>query len=438
MDSQSLSQILLNTFIVFLLVFINGFFVASEFALVKIRSSRLTQLVNEGSQKARFVQSITLKLDSYLSACQLGITLASLGLGWLGEPAVASMLRPVLSVIGFSETAIHTISFSIAFALITMLHIVIGELAPKSYAIQRTESTALWLSLPLMIFYKVTFPITWVLNHLSNLILKLIGLVPVSENELAHTEEEIRILVNESHKNGLIDKTESVLFDKVFEFSDRVAREAMIPRTSAVILDLDDSFEDNQEIIVNTRHTRYPVAEGDKDNILGFIHVTDLYSETLKKGNKDLKSFMRKVLFVAESMELSHVLRLMQKSRILIAIVIDEFGGTAGILTLEDVLEEIVGEIQDEFDSERPLTEEMENGYSVDGRLLIEDINSFLGSDFPNEEVDTIGGLVHMLLDDVPEVGKSISYMNYSFEIVEMERNRISRILIKYIEKEEV
>jgi CBS domain containing-hemolysin-like protein len=437
LDSQSLVQVLFKILVVLILVSINGFFVAAEFSLVKIRASRLTQLVNEGNQQARFVQNITLKLDAYLSACQLGITLASLGLGWAGEPAVATIIVPVLSLFNVSEATVHTIAFSIAFALITTLHIVLGELAPKSVAIQKTEKTALWLSLPLVIFYRTTYPAIWVLNHLSNLILKIIGLEPATENESAHTEEEIRILVTESHKSGLIDKTESVLFDKVFEFSDRLARQAMIPRTSAVILDVDDSYEDNLELILNTRHTRYPVAEGDKDNIIGFIHVTDFYAETLKAGNKDLKSFVRKILNVAESMELSHVLRLMQKSRILIAIVVDEFGGTAGILTLEDVLEEIVGEIQDEFDNEKPLIEKVENGYSVYGRLLIEDLNDLLLTDISNEEVDTVGGWVHMLLEDVPEVGKSITFEQYSFEITEMERNRISRVLIKKNEIEE-
>ena len=438
MDSHSLVQVLLNILVVLILVFINGFFVAAEFALVKIRSSRLTQLVNEGNQQARFVQNITLKLDSYLSACQLGITLASLGLGWVGEPAVAAMIRPVIALFSISDAALHTISFAIAFAVITMFHIVLGELAPKSFAIQQTEKVALWLSLPLVIFYRMTYPAIWVLNHLSNLILKIFGLEPATENEQAHTEEEIRILVTESHKSGLIDKTESVLFDKVFEFSDRVARQAMIPRTSAVILDVDDSFEENMETIIGTRHTRYPVAEGDKDNIIGFIHVTDFYAETLKAGNKDIKSFVRKILNVAESMELSHVLRLMQKSRILIAIVIDEFGGTAGILTLEDVLEEIVGEIQDEFDNERPLVETLEDGYSVYGRLLIEDLNNLLLTDISNEEVDTVGGLVHMLLEDVPEVGKSITFEQFSLEITEMERNRISRVLVKKLETTDI
>jgi CBS domain containing-hemolysin-like protein len=436
LDSHSISQILTDAFVVLVLVLVNGFFVAAEFALVKVRPSRLTQLINEGSQRARFVQKIIFKLDSYLSACQLGITLASLGLGWVGEPSIAKLLKPILVYYKFSDVVVHTTSFAVAFAIITMLHIVLGELAPKSAAIQNTETIALWLSLPMIIFHKVAYPAIWVLNRLSNVVLKVFRLQPAKENELAHTEEEIRILVNESHKSGLIDQTESILFDKVFDFSDRVAREAMIPRTGATILFAEDSFEENLEKVVNTRHSRYPIAEFDKDNIIGFIHVTDFYAELLKEENKDIKSFIRKILTVPESMELSHVLRLMQKHRILIAVVIDEFGGTAGIITLEDVVEEIVGEIQDEFDNERPLFEETENGYSIDGRMLIEDFNNSMGTEISNDDVDTIGGWVHALLEVEHEVGKNISWGGFSFEITEMDRNRISRILVKELPDE--
>ncbi len=430
MDSHSIGQIAFNVVVVLFLVLVNGFFVAAEFALVKVRPSRLTQLINEGSQKARFVQKVTLKLDSYLSACQLGITLASLGLGWVGEPAVAKLIEPLFSYFHVPEAAMHTFAFAIAFTIITMLHIIIGELAPKSIAIQKTEDVALWLAIPLVGFYKITYPAIWVLNQLSNLVLKVIGLEPASENEHAHTEEEIRILVNESHKSGLINKEESALFDNVFDFSDRVAREAMIPRTSTTILYTNHSYQDNLQKVVKTRHSRYPVAENDKDNIIGFIHVTDFYDEELKTGKKDLKSMVRKILTVPESMELSHVLRLMQKNRILIAIVLDEFGGTAGIITLEDIVEEIVGEIQNEFDNERPVVIETENGHSVDGRLLIEELNSLLGIEISNEEVDTVGGWVHMSLEDEPKVGKIITFENYDFEIKEMERNRISRVFV--------
>lgn len=430
MDSHSMGQILFNAIVVLFLVAVNGFFVAAEFSLVKIRPSRLTQLINEGSQQARFVQKITLKLDSYLSACQLGITLASLGLGWVGEPAVARIIEPLFTYFKAPEAAVHTISFAIAFTIITMLHIVIGELAPKSLAIQKTEKIALWLGIPLVGFYKITYPAIWVLNHMSNLVLKLFGLEPATENEQAHTEEEIRILVNESHKSGLINKEESTLFDNVFDFSDRVAREAMIPRTSTTILYTNHSYGDNLQKVVKTRHSRYPVAENDKDNIIGFIHVTDFYDEELRAGKKDLKSVVRKILTVPESMELSHVLRLMQKNRILIAIVLDEFGGTAGIITLEDLVEEIVGDIQNEFDNERPEVIETESGYSVDGRLLIEELNSLIGIEISNEEVDTVGGWVHMSLEDEPKVGKRIAFEGYDFEIKEMERNRISRVFV--------
>ncbi len=430
MESISVGQVIFNIFTVLFLVFLNGFFVAAEFAIVKVRSSRLTQLVNEGSRSARFAKSVTSSLDAYLSACQLGITLASLGLGWVGEPLVARMIEPALSTFGVPELAIHTIAFAISFGIITILHIVLGELAPKSFAIQKSEVAALWLSPPLILFYKVTYPAIWILNHLSNLVLKLLGLQPASEHEQAHTEEEIRILVNESQKSGLIDHAERILFDNVFQFSDRLAREAMVPRTSMVVLYANDTFEDNLNTVKTTRHTRYPVAKGDKDNIIGFVHVTDLYSESNKQGDKDITSLLRKVLTVPESMELSHVLKLMQKNRIQMAIVVDEYGGTAGLITLEDIIEEIVGEIQDEFDNERPMVVQLEKGYSIDGRMLIEDVNNLLNTDVPNDEVDTIGGWVHMILEDKAGIGQKVEHGSVIFEVAEMDRHRIARILV--------
>ncbi|MCX7749277.1 MAG: hemolysin family protein [Clostridia bacterium] len=430
MDDIGISKILFGFVSVFLLVFLNGFFVAAEFSLVKVRASRLTQLVNEGSHRARYAQHVASKLDAYLSACQLGITLASLGLGWLGEPIVAKMIDPILKFFGAPDVAVHTISFSIAFAFITILHIVLGELAPKSFAIQKTETAALWLSLPLMFFYKITYPAIWILNHLSNFILKMIGLEPASELEHAHTEEEIRILVNESQKSGFIDQTESTLFDNVFQFSDMIAREAMVPRTNVVVLYTDVPFEEIMETVKESRHTRYPVAEEDKDYIIGYVHITDLYAEYEKKGEKNLKDIVRKILTVPESMELSHVLSLMQKNKIQIAVVADEYGGTAGLLTMADVLEEIVGELQDEFDDKRPEIEKIDDGYSIDGLLLIEDVNDLLGTNISNEDVDTIGGWMHTILEDNPEVGESVTWENIIFKITEVERNRIARILV--------
>ena len=433
MDSDGIGSIVFNLFVISFLVLLNGLFVAAEFAIVKVRASRLTQLVNEGSRRARFAQRVTSNMDAYLSACQLGITLASLGLGWVGEPMIAKMIEPALSVFRIPEAVIHTIAFAIAFSIITVLHIVLGELAPKSFAIQKAETASLWLSPPLMFFYKVTYPAIWVLNHLSNFVLKLFGLQPASEHEQAHTEEEIRILVNESQKSGLIDHNERVLFDNVFQFSDRLAREAMLPRTSMVVLFSDISLDENMKTVRETRHTRYPVARGDKDNIIGFVHVTDLYNQTYKSGEKDLEAITRKILTVPESMELSHVLRLMQKKCNQMAVVADEYGGTAGLLTLEDILEEIVGDIQDEFDNEQPVVQTLEKGYSIDGRMLIEDVNNLLKIDIPNDEVDTIGGWMHMKLEEKAAEGQRAEHDGIAFEITEMDRKRIARIKIDMV-----
>lgn len=433
MDSTSVTQVILKLLIVAILLLLNAFFVAAEFSIVRIRPTRITQLINEGQFGAKYTKEIVKKLDAYLSACQVGITLTSVGLGWVGEPAMASVLSPILSVCGISNKVLPTLSFAVGYALISTLHIVIGELVPKTIAIQATEKIAIALSIPLTGFYKITYPIIWLLNHTANGIVRLFGLKPYSsENEQAHTEEEIRLLVDESHKNGLINQTESMLVDNVFQFSDRIAREVMIPRTSTDVLFIEDTFEENYKKVSETKNTRYPVAEGDKDNIIGFVHIADFYSECLMKEKFDLKKITREILRVPETVELTSLLKLMQKKKILISTVVDEYGGVAGIINLEDMLEEIVGDIQDEFDNERPEIEKNGNVYSVEGRVLIEDLNQEIGTAISNEEVDTIAGWIHMLLEEeVPQIGKKIIYDGFVFEIVEMERNRISRIQIK-------
>ena len=438
MDSTSVTQVILKLMIVVILLLLNAFFVAAEFSIVRIRPTRLTQLINAGQIGAKYTKEIVKKLDAYLSACQVGITLTSVGLGWVGEPAMAAILSPVLSLFGISNKMLPTLSFAVGYALISTLHIVVGELVPKTIAIQATEKIAIVLSMPLTAFYKVTYPIIWLLNHTANGVVKLFGLKPYSsENEQAHTEEEIRLLVDESHKNGLINQTESMLVDNVFQFSDRIAREVMIPRTSTEVLFIEDSFEENYKKVSETKNTRYPVAEGEKDNIIGFVHIADFYSECLMKEKFDLKKITREILRVPETVELTSLLKLMQKKKILISTVVDEYGGVAGIINLEDMLEEIVGDIQDEFDNERPEIEKNGNAYSVEGRVLIEDLNQEIGTEISNEEVDTIAGWIHMLLEEeVPQIGKKIIYDGFVFEIIEMERNRISRILIKRQNKE--
>ena len=433
LDSTSITQVILDLTVVALLLLLNAFFVAAEFSIVRVRPTRITQLVNEGNIGAKYTRVIVKKLDAYLSACQVGITLTSVGLGWVGEPAMAYVLSPVLNLLGISPKLLSTLSFAFGYALISMLHIVIGELVPKTIAIQRTEKMAIALSMPLTAFYKVTYPIIWLLNHAANGIVKLFGLKPYSvENEQAHTEEEIRLLVDESHKNGLINQTESMLVDNVFQFSDRIAREIMIPRTSTDVLFIEDSFEENYNKVSETKNTRYPVAEGDKDNIIGFVHIADFYSECLTKEKFDLKKITREILRVPETVELTSLLKLMQKKKILISTVVDEYGGVAGIINLEDILEEIVGDIQDEFDNERPEIEKNGDVYSVEGRVLIDDLNQEIGTNISNEEVDTIAGWIHMMLEDeLPMEGKKIVEEGFVFEIAEMDKNRIARILIK-------
>ncbi|ADG05075.1 hemolysin family protein [Kyrpidia tusciae] len=419
---------------VFGLVLVNAFFVAAEFALVKVRSTRLQQLAAEGHLRARFAQRVVSKLDAYLSATQLGITLASLGLGWLGEPAVASLLRPLFALTGLSESIVHTVAFAVAFSLITLLHIVLGELAPKSLAIRLAEPTALWTALPLAYFYKIMYPAIWVLNSFANLLLRWIGIEPVvSGHQAAYSEEELLLLLSESHRSGLIDSTEKALMDNIFHFSDRVAREIMVPRTDMVCLYLDRSVEENFEIARENRHTRYPVAVEDKDHIVGFIHVSDLYVQGLQAGQKDLHGIIREVLRVPESMEISRVLRLMQKHRGQIAVVVDEYGGTAGLISLEDILEEIVGEIQDEFDEERPPVETVGDVTYVDGRVLVEDINDMFGLEIDDSEVDSIGGWVAAQLEGNPQVGKSVTVDEYVLEITEVDNLRVNRLRIQQI-----
>lgn len=432
----SATDIFLNLFLIFLLVFLNGFFVAAEFALVKIRQSRLTQLVNEGSKRAQFALNITQKLDTYLSASQFGITLASLGLGWVGEPAISHMIvEPFFSWIGLGGNVIvQPLSFVIAFAIITFLHIVLGELAPKTLAIQKSESVTLALSGPLILFYNIFFPAIWLLNASANRMLRIIGIKPAAEQDV-HTQEEIRILLNQSAKGGQIDKDEMVLFDNIFEFSDRLAREVMLPRTDMDCLFTELSFAENLRFVYQSKHTRYPVAVKNKDNIIGFVHITDLLTADPDEEHA-LRDFVRPVLAVPESMEISHVLKLMQKRHSQLAIVVDEYGGTAGMVTTEDILEEIVGEIHDEFEEHiRPSLEMNGQVASVDGRMLIEDMNERFNLDIDDEEVDSIGGWLFKQLEGAPSLGDKVQAGNMIFEVAEVDRLRIVRVHIYGQEK---
>ncbi|KZS44338.1 hemolysin family protein [Paenibacillus glucanolyticus] len=430
-EEFEVGQLILNLLLVFLLVLLNGVFVAAEFSLVKMRQSRLTQLVSEGNRLAGIALKVNQKLDAYLSATQLGITLTSLGLGWIGEPAISDLLvAPIMHSIGFTdERLISTISVAVGFCIITFLHIVLGELAPKSIAIQRTEGTALILSAPLLWFYRIFLPVIWILNASANRILKLAGIQPVSEAEAAHSEEEIRILMNESAKSGVIDENEMKLMDNLFDFSDLRAREIMLPRTDMDVLFTNLTLEENLRIVSETKHSRYPVATDNKDRIIGFVHITDLLLADPEK-QRDLASLVRPIMDVSESTEISKVLRQMQAKHEQLALVIDEYGGTAGILTAEKILEEIVGDLYDEFEDERPEMEVYDEYFSVDGRMLIEEVNDLTGLMIEEHNVDSIGGWLFKELEGNPAVGKKTTFDGVVFEVEESTRFRVNRVMI--------
>ncbi|GGF63072.1 membrane protein [Paenibacillus albidus] len=417
---------ILHVGLIILLVLLNGFFVSVEYAMVKVRSGRIDTLVEEGNKRAPAARTIVHNLDAYLSACQLGITLASLALGWLGEPAIATIVGPLLVNLGFGETSVYVISLITAFMFITVLHIVLGELAPKTIAVNKAEAVLLLTSGPMNIFYKIMYPIIWIVKGLARGLLSVFRLAPVSELGTAHTEEEIRILMQESNKSGLIDNTEMALVDNIFEFVDTMAREIMIPRTEMICLNSHLSAEENLEVAFEGMRTRYPVCEGDKDHILGFIHIKDL----IRDNSSRYTDLIRPILTVPESIQISALLKLMQRAKTQIAILIDEYGGTSGMVTLEDIMEEIVGEIQDEFDEERPGVEKLgEDEYSIDGLMLIEEINDSLGLQMETDDYDTIGGWLYSKLEiNPPQKGQSTEFDGHLFIVEETENKRISRI----------
>jgi CBS domain containing-hemolysin-like protein len=425
--------IFINIIIVLVLVLTNGFFVATEFAMVKVRKSRIETMIIEGHKSAGNTLKVINDLNSYLSACQLGITLASLGLGWVGEPAVADMLMPVFHMFNVPESVVHSVSFIAGFTIITGFHIVLGELAPKSLAILSAEKIAVYTAVPIIIFYKVTFPVMWTFNHSTNLVLRIFKVSQVSEHETAHTDEEIKLLVEESFKHGLIDKTELTFVDNIFDFSEKTVKDIMVPRTDMACIFIEDSFDDIIRTALKEQLTRYPVCRGSKDNIIGLIHIKDLFRQKIEGNNKNIEGIIRETKFVPESLSISELFKVFQKEKMQMAIIIDEYGGTAGLVTVEDILEEIVGEIRDEFDIGEEIIQTDEGHYIVDGKVLIEDINELLETNIEAENIDTIGGWVYSQLKSYPQVNEKVSNDEYEFIILKCERKRVNKLLIKKI-----
>jgi len=424
----------INLFMIVVLLAATAFFVAAEFAMVKIRESKIQQLINEGNKSAIEAQHVINNLDGYLSACQLGITLTALGLGWIGEPTVASLVKPLLSSLGLGNQVIGVTSFLIGFSIISFLHVVVGELAPKTLAIQRAEGVALFVSGPLIWFYKIMYPAIWLLNGAANKLVRLVGLRTVNEHHGIHSEEEIRMLMIQSHEGGEISQSELELTNNIFEMNEKTAVDLMIPRTSMVCIFDDLPIEKNFEIIAQEEFARYPVCLENKDHIIGYIHTKDLLIIYLRNEKiTSLKQFYREPLFIYEFTPAVEILQQMQKQRKQLAIVLDEYGGTAGVVALEDVLEEIVGEIEDEYDVDDlpPIIEVAPGHYSIDARESILDVQQMLNVGMENENIHTLGGWFTNQFKGKLGKGAKIYYEGYSFLITEFERNSILRFEVK-------
>ncbi|HYI08470.1 MAG TPA: hemolysin family protein [Thermoanaerobaculia bacterium] len=415
-----------------LFVLANGFFVAAEFAIVKVRSTQITELAEHGSVRAKMAKKLIRHLDAYLSATQLGITLASLALGWIGEPAFHHLIQPLFTRFQVSPAAAKSISATVAFVIISILHIVLGELAPKSIAIQKPVATTLWTAHLLHAFYTITYPAIWLLNGVSRGILKLIGIHPAGEHaETAHSPEELRLILASSEKAGILSEENREIIEGVFQFSKRTARQIMVPRTDVVVLSTTESIEANLERIRTTRHTRYPLCEGSLDHTVGLIHVKDLLLAQLRGPGRSLQELKREILFVPENSTVDSVLSQFIEHKTHMAVILDEYGGASGIVSLENITEELFGQIQDEFDRERPEIEPLGNGrYRVRGDYLIEDLADRLKIDLGEPEEETVGGYVAARLGREVNPGDKVELGDLAISVLEAERFRVRWVMV--------
>lgn len=412
------------------LLVLTAFFVATEFSIIRVRASRVSQMVANGVKNAKAVEQVTRHLDGYLSACQLGITITALGLGWLGEPTIELLLHPLFDMYGLSGEFSAWLSFVIAFVIVTYLHVVLGELAPKTIAIIMSERISLLMAPPIIIFHKVMYPFIWLLNGSANGLVKLLGFKPATEHE-PHSEEEIRMIMSESYESGKINQSEFGYVNRIFAFDERLAREVMVPRTDMVCLYVDNSREENIDIIMREQYTRFPVAKGSKDNIIGVLNTKYFFLHDHNGDEEDLRSLLQPALSVPEIMPIKSLLREMQREGVHLAILLDEYGGTSGLITLEDIIEEIVGDIRDEFDTDE--VKEIESldrqRYMVNGLALISDVEETLGIHLDSDSFNTIGGWLYQQRPDLP-VGESWTNDHARFIVREREAHRIRKIEI--------
>jgi CBS domain containing-hemolysin-like protein len=428
----------LDIFITFLLVSFNGFFVAAEFAIVKVRSSQLEIKVKEGNRFAMLSKHIVTHLDGYLAATQLGITLASLGLGWIGEPVVSKIIINIMDLAGFDANPelAHKIALPVAFAIITVLHIVFGELAPKSLAIQRSEKTTLFIAYPLQFFFIVFRPFIWILNGIANFILKGIGIRTVHGADI-HSSEELKYLVQEGQKSGEIDDAEYKIIKNAFGFSEQTAKQVMVPRTQVFAIDINDFNKATIDSLIEESYSRIPCYDDNLDNIVGVVYLKDILIAARKKEVFDIRGIIRNMHVVPETKSIGKLLNEFQIKHQQMALVVNEYGGTEGIITMEDILEELVGEIQDEYDNEIPFVEKIgEKTYNVLASASLDDINELLPHPIKKDkQYETLAGYLILKSGKIPAIKEKITIDNYEFSI--LKRNKSSILLVQLIDSTE-
>jgi len=420
-----------------LLVFLNGFFVAAEFALVKVRASQLDIKIQKGSTRAKLAKSLLERLDAYLSATQLGITVASLGLGWVGEEVFAHIVTAVFLKMGatIGSFAVHSVSIPLAFAAITFLHITLGEQIPKMIGIKYSMQTVLLISWPMKVFYVVCSPFIWLLHKSSNTFLKMIGVKKSGDDEV-HTEEELRLILTESEEGGAIKPSENELIQNVFDFDDRIVKQIMVPQIRISAIDVEMGRDQVSKFVIDEGFSRLPVFLGDMDNIIGVVHSKDLLKALIENKYRTIKEIMRPVHFVPESMKINELLRDFQKHHTQMALVTNEFGSTAGLITMEDIIEELVGEIQDEHDEEKPNVEKKsETEFIVNAQATINDVNEALPIALPeNPHYETVSGYVNYVFGRIPAVNDKKKVDGYEVLILKRGKQSIESIKLKVLE----
>lgn len=440
-------SILVNISIVSVLILLNAFFVASEFSIVKVRKTRLEQLANEGSSSAKVALEVVEEMNDMLAAIQLGITIASIALGWVGEATVVSIIEKIITLfpsVDYSFST-HAIAVPISFVLVTFLHVLLGEQVPKCMSLQYPEKFALFCARPIKFCDYIFKPFVWVLSTSCNFFLKICCVEPI-QSPLVHSTEELDMIVDASYNEGVLNQTEAEMLHNMFKFSDLTAKQIMIPRTDMICIDINGLTCDKlNEVALENQYTRYPIFDDNIDKILGFIHVKDLYATQQKTDNFDIKKLIRPLMLIPETMTLDNLMKEFKKRHVQIAIVVDEFGGTSGLITLEDVLEEIIGEVQDEFDTEEEvdIREVGENTYVANAMMRIDEVAEFFDINedkFDFEDVETIGGLVVKILGRIAQVGDvvEIEEQGLKLSVQKTEGARVTRIVIQKLTSQNV